>query len=183
MTEPIIKCPHCSTEIKLTESLAAPLVQAARKEYEAKISAKEAEVSKREEELRTQQKNIAKAQKAIDEQVTEKLAIERKVIVAEEAIRAKLVAASDLDARLIELARLQKILQQAKISAKEAEVSKCEEELRTQQKNIAKAQQSIDEQVTKKLDIERTTIVAKEAKKAKLVAASDLDARLIERAS
>ena len=28
MTEPTIICPHCKTEIKLTESLAAPLIAA-----------------------------------------------------------------------------------------------------------------------------------------------------------
>ena len=38
-TEPTIICPNCSTEIKLTESLAAPLIQTVRKEYEAKILA------------------------------------------------------------------------------------------------------------------------------------------------
>lgn len=34
MAEPIIKCPKCSTEIKLTESLAAPLVEQAKRNYE-----------------------------------------------------------------------------------------------------------------------------------------------------
>ena len=27
MTEPTITCPHCKSEIKLTESLAAPLIE------------------------------------------------------------------------------------------------------------------------------------------------------------
>ena len=30
MTEPTIICPNCKTEIKLTESLAAPLIEAVR---------------------------------------------------------------------------------------------------------------------------------------------------------
>ena len=41
MIEPTITCPNCSTEIKLTESLAAPLIQSTRREYEAKIAEKE----------------------------------------------------------------------------------------------------------------------------------------------
>jgi hypothetical protein len=28
MNEPIITCPHCKAEVRLTESLAAPLIQA-----------------------------------------------------------------------------------------------------------------------------------------------------------
>lgn len=37
MSDPIIACPNCKTEIKLTESLAAPLVEATRREYEQKL--------------------------------------------------------------------------------------------------------------------------------------------------
>jgi hypothetical protein len=47
MTEPIIICPSCSAEIKLTESLAAPLVLAVRQECEQKIAQKERDVSAR----------------------------------------------------------------------------------------------------------------------------------------
>jgi hypothetical protein len=40
MSEPVITCPNCHSEIKLTESikltLAAPVIEAARKEYEAR---------------------------------------------------------------------------------------------------------------------------------------------------
>ena len=50
MTEPTITCPSCSTEIKLTESLAAPLIRATREEYEAKIARKDAELTRREDE-------------------------------------------------------------------------------------------------------------------------------------
>ena len=34
MTEPTIICPNCKTELKLTESLAAPLIEATRTQYE-----------------------------------------------------------------------------------------------------------------------------------------------------
>lgn len=33
MTEPTITCPNCKTEIKLTESLAAPLIESIRRGY------------------------------------------------------------------------------------------------------------------------------------------------------
>lgn len=37
MTEPIITCPNCKTEIRLTESLAAPLIAATRQQFEKQI--------------------------------------------------------------------------------------------------------------------------------------------------
>jgi len=43
MTEPTISCPQCKTQIKLTESLAAPLVEATRREYEERLEQSNAE--------------------------------------------------------------------------------------------------------------------------------------------
>ena len=37
--DPTIICPHCKAEVRLTESLAAPLVEATREQYEAKLRA------------------------------------------------------------------------------------------------------------------------------------------------
>ena len=44
MSEPIIICPTCKTEIKLTESLAAPLIASTRLEYEKRLAQKDADV-------------------------------------------------------------------------------------------------------------------------------------------
>jgi hypothetical protein len=52
MTEPTITCPNCKTEIKLTESLAAPLIESTRQRYERQLTAKDAEVAVREAALR-----------------------------------------------------------------------------------------------------------------------------------
>ena len=38
MTEPTITCPACKTEIKLTESLAAPLIEPTGKQFEQKLA-------------------------------------------------------------------------------------------------------------------------------------------------
>jgi hypothetical protein len=38
MVEPTITCPKCKTEIKLTESLAAPLIEATRRQYEKRLA-------------------------------------------------------------------------------------------------------------------------------------------------
>lgn len=39
MNEPTITCPNCKTEVKLTESLAAPLIESTRRQFEEKLAA------------------------------------------------------------------------------------------------------------------------------------------------
>ena len=55
MTEPTLTCPTCRTEIKLTESLAAPLIEDTRRRYEDQLTRKEADIAGREAAIRRQQ--------------------------------------------------------------------------------------------------------------------------------
>ena len=137
MIEPIIICPSCSTEIKLTESLAAPIVQATRKEYEAKVAEKEFDFSRREKELHILQKNINDSERVIDERVSEKIKLERASIAADEAKKAKAAIAFDLDKKASELAELQEVLQQRNEKLAEAQKS---------QADILKKQRELDDE-------------------------------------
>src|SRR5579862_8296119 len=102
MVEPIIVCPKCKTEIRLTESLAAPLIESTRRQYEQQIAKKDAEVAKRETAVREQQAAIAEAQKSIDDQVAEKLEAGRTALVAEEAKKARRALDADLKQKAAE---------------------------------------------------------------------------------
>jgi hypothetical protein len=73
MIDPTITCPHCRAEIKLTESLAAPLIAATRERYEAKLAQKDVEVGKREEAVREQQAEIARAREQIATEVAARM--------------------------------------------------------------------------------------------------------------
>ena len=88
MTEPTIICPNCKTEIKLTESLAAPLLAATKQDFEKRLAQKDTDIAKRETALREREEALTKAKDAIDDQVAEKLKQERAKIVAEEAKKA-----------------------------------------------------------------------------------------------
>ena len=55
MTEPTITCPQCKTEIKLTESLAAPLIESTRKQFEQQLAQKDRDVAAREQAVRERQ--------------------------------------------------------------------------------------------------------------------------------
>jgi hypothetical protein len=72
MTEPTLTCPSCRTEIKLTESLAAPLIEDTRRRFEDQLARKEAEVASREAAIREQQAQIAAAKDSIDAEVAAK---------------------------------------------------------------------------------------------------------------
>ena len=51
MTEPTILCPQCKAQVKLTESLAAPLVEATRRDYERRMAQLNLECSRREDAI------------------------------------------------------------------------------------------------------------------------------------
>ncbi|WP_354098701.1 DUF2130 domain-containing protein [Bradyrhizobium sp. S3.2.12] len=63
-----------------------------------------------------------------------------------------------------------------KLIAREAEFNRKANELRQQQDELAKARESIDEQINRRLEVERKQVVAAEAKKAREQVADDLSA-------
>ena len=62
MAEPTIICPQCKTEIKLTESLAAPLLADVRRQFEQRLAQKDADMAKREQSLNERAESIEKGQ-------------------------------------------------------------------------------------------------------------------------
>ena len=149
MTEPTITCPKCSTEIKLTDSLAAPIIQATRKEYEDKLKSKETDFSKREADLKQQKKNIEDAQKTIDEKVSEQLKGERITIAKEEAKKAKDAIASDLDNKSKELSDLQEVLNERNKKLEEAQ--KTQAELLKKQRELDDEKRELDLTIEKRV--------------------------------
>src|SRR5688500_9263708 len=112
--EPIIKCPDCKSEIRLTESLAAPLIAATRKRFEQQLQQKDEEIAGREQSVREKEKEIAEARRTLEDriaaQVTSQLSIERNRIITEESRKAKLANAAELDSKMRELRELQELL-------------------------------------------------------------------------
>lgn len=142
MTEPSISCPNCRTEIKLTESLAAPLVEATRKRFESAIAQMEREVSKREEAVRAQIKDVAREKSSIEDQLAARLDVERIRISAEEGKKAKLLAASELGQKLKELTELKEVLTER--DSKLAEAQKAQAGLIRKQRELDDAKREIE---------------------------------------
>jgi hypothetical protein len=126
MNEPTITCPSCRTEIKLNESLAAPLIEATRQQYEKALSLKESDFSKRESAIREQQAALLKEKQSIDEQVLARLKPEREKIAAEERQNARLILTNDLDQKAKELANLQAVLKERDTKLAEAQAAQAE---------------------------------------------------------
>ena len=114
MIEPTIICPKCKTEIRLTESLAAPLIEATRQQFEEKLSKKDDEIALREQVLRDKEKQVSEAKRTLEQQVSdqvaEQLKTERLRVIEEESKKAKQASAAELETKDRELADLQEVL-------------------------------------------------------------------------
>lgn len=153
MTEPTITCPNCKTEILLTESLAAPLVAATRQQYEKRIAQKDEDIIRREGAIREREKQLTEAKRSLDEQVadqvTAQLKTERERVIAEEAKKARIAVASEIDVKTRELTELQEILKVR--NEKLAEAQKAQVELIKKQRELDDAKRELELTVEKRV--------------------------------
>ncbi len=166
MTEPTIVCPNCKTEIKLTESLAAPLIESTRKQFEQQLAQKDSDIAKREQAMRDKETQLADAKNKLDEQVAnqveEQLKKDRARITAEEAKKAKLATATDLEQKARELTDLQEVLKSRE--EKLAEAQNAQAELIKKQRELDDAKRELELTVQKRIQ-EGLAATRQEAKK------------------
>ncbi len=140
--EPTIVCPNCRTEIKLTESLAAPLIESTRRAYEQRIAQKDAAIAQREHAIQEREAVLAREKEAIDQRIADKLSQERAKIAAEEGRKAKLALGVDLEQKKQELIDLQEVLRQR--DEKLAEAQKAQTELIRKQRELDDARREME---------------------------------------
>lgn len=153
MTEPTITCPHCKTEIRLTESLAAPLIAATRKQFEQQLSRKDDEIARREQGIREKEKEVTEARRTLDiqiaDRVTAQLNTERVRVIAEESRKAKLASAAELENKARELTELQEVLKGR--DEKLAAAQKVQAELTKKQRELDDARRELELTVEKRI--------------------------------
>lgn len=166
MTEPTITCPNCKTEIRLTESLAAPLVESTRKQFQQQLAQKDDEIAKREQGIREKEKQLTDAKNRLDEQVAgqveEQLKKDRSRIATEEARKAKQAAATDLEQKAREVADLQEVLKSQEV--KLAEAQKTQAELMRKQRELDDARRELELTVEKRVQ-EGLAVTRQQARK------------------
>jgi hypothetical protein len=175
MSDPQIVCPQCSTPIKLTESLAAPLIAQTRKQFEQQLASREVDFARRESALRQTQQDLAKAREAIDEELAKKLKAERASIAEAEARKARVALGNEIEQRDKQLKELQQNL--SANNAKLAEAQQAQADVLRKQRELDDARRELDLNVEKKV---QDSLVAVRAK-AKLDAEEGLKARLSEK--
>ncbi|ADG24462.1 TPA: DUF2130 domain-containing protein [Legionella pneumophila] len=165
MSEPTIICPACKSEIKLTESLAAPLIESTKKQYQEQLEKKDLEIAGREEAIRQKENNLKEAQRHMDEQVLDKvqeqLKKERAAIIQEEAKKAKLALGTELENKTKELSDLQELLKARE--EKLAIAQKAEAEFIRRQRELDDAKREMDLTIEKRIreELENARVNAK----------------------
>src|SRR5690242_4134989 len=105
--EPTMECPQCGYVMKVTESLAAPLIAAVERKYQQQMREQQTALAGREKEEATRTAELEKqtmdAERWVAEQVRSRLESERKQLAAEEAERARQRVQGELERQALEL--------------------------------------------------------------------------------
>src|SRR6185312_11489511 len=121
MDDPTIKCPNCKTEIKLTESLAAPLIEATRAQFEQKLQEKDLLIRAKEASVAAEKQQLEHDREQLDSIVAQRLDEARKQIAAEESRKAREVANDALTQKDRELLELRGVIEQKETKLAEAQ--------------------------------------------------------------
>ena len=166
MTEPAITCPNCKTEIRLTESLAAPLIETTRRQFQQQLAQKDDEIAKREQGILEKERQLTISKNKLDEQVAsqveDQLKIDRARITAEESRKSKQAFANDLEQRSREVAELQSILKSQE--AKLTEAQKTQADLLRKQRELDDAKRELDLTIEKRVQ-EGLSVTRQQARK------------------
>ncbi|MFO1290233.1 MAG: DUF2130 domain-containing protein [Nitrosomonas sp.] len=160
MSDPIITCPNCHAAIHLTESLAAPLLAATRQQFQQQLAQKDEAISQREQAIRQQEQLLLEAKRNVDQQITEQvtaqLKAERDRLIADEAKKAKLAVAVELENNLRELANLKELLQTREQKLSEAQAAQAD--LLKKQRELDDTKRELELTIEKRVQQNLTTI-------------------------
>jgi hypothetical protein len=173
--EPHVVCPKCSNQIPLTESIAAPLLEAERKNFQQKLVAREAEFGRKADDLRRQQEDLCKAREGIEEQVRQRLAAERAQVAATEAKRAREQVAGDLAAVRQQLVENEKLLKVRE--AKLAEAQQVQAEALRKQREFEEKTRELEITIETRVQASQSELIAK----AKQAATDELKAQVSQK--
>jgi hypothetical protein len=150
-SEQTVHCPQCGYEMKVTESLAAPLIAAVERKYQQQMREQQAALAGRERDVADRsaalERQAAEAERRIADQLRIRLETERRQLATEEAARARQNVAADLERQARELAD-----QQARLDALHAKLKTAQE----QEAEFLRQRRAIeDERRELKLQVER----------------------------
>jgi hypothetical protein len=199
ISDPEISCPQCQSKIRLTESLAGPILAATRADYEDRLQKQsqvlqheraaiqgqqtkldearaelEKEIASRLEieraNLREQQSKLAHAQANLEEQVIARLQVERSFLVAQEQKRVRSTMDFEFAQMKGQLGDLQGLLAERELKLTEAQ--------KQQAKYLEKERELADQKRELEVTIEKRVQVGSDAIRAKAKSETELAERL-----
>jgi hypothetical protein len=157
--EPHIVCPECSHRIPLTESIAAPLLEAERRDFQKKLAVREAEFTRKAEDIRLQQEQLYKTREGIEEEIKERLKVERAQVIAAEAKKARDQVANEFDAIKQQLSESEQLLRARE--AKLVEAQQAQAEALRKQRELDEKTREIDITIEKRVQASQAVLIAK----------------------
>jgi hypothetical protein len=173
--EPTITCPSCKTEIKLTESLAAPLVESTRRAFEQRLAEKDLEFASKTIALKQQAEALQKEREGLDDQVASTLKREREKIAAEEAKKVRRALEDEMERKAKEFQELEGLLKER--TEKLAKSQEAEAELKKKEREIEDDRRELNLTIEKRVAQEQQTI----REKAKRDAEEELKLKMLEK--
>jgi hypothetical protein len=164
MNEPSITCPQCKSEVKLTESLAAPLVKQTEERYRRMLEEQQKKVDGERDKLRAEAETLQKAKDDLDATLRQRMAQERRTIADEEQKKARASLQADLDAAKQEKEVVQTEL--AENRKKLADARTLELQLRQERQSLKEAQEQFDLDKQRAIDEAKAAIRAEASQKA-----------------
>jgi hypothetical protein len=157
--EPHIVCPECNHRIPLTESIAAPLLEAERRDFQKKLAVREAEFTRKAEDIRLQQEQLSKTREGIEEEIEERLKVERAQVIAAEAKKARDQVANEFDAIKQQLSESEQLLRARE--AKLVEAQQAQAEALRKQRELDEKTREIDITIEKRVQASQAVLIAK----------------------
>jgi hypothetical protein len=157
--EPHIVCPECSHRIPLTKSIAAPLLEAERRDFQKKLAVREAEFTRKAEDIRLQQEQLSKTREGIEEEIKGRLKVERAQVIAAEAKKARDQVANEFDAIKQQLSESEQLLKARNI--KLAEAQQAQADAMRKQRELDEKTREIDIAIEKRVQASQAGLVAK----------------------
>ncbi len=175
MADPSFNCPNCGESIKLTESLAGPLIESTRREFEAKIRAKDNDLADKLAALDAEKALLESNKKSLASEIQKGIETERASIAKAEAEKAKKLMAIELQVKDNEAADLKAVL---------ADRDKKLGEAQTKQAALMKQQRELED-AKREMEVTIQTRVSEEAElvrqKAKQEAETSMNLRVKEK--
>lgn len=156
MAENTIACPECGHEFSVTGALSAEIEEKYNKKFKMAAQKKEAEIEKLQDDLEQEKKLLAKKQSDLDKTIQDKLSVEK--VELEKKIRLSVT-----DQNRLEFEDLKTQVQEKSKQIQDSQ--KTELELRKKSRELEDREKSLELDLQRKFDAEKTNIEETVAKR------------------